>query len=193
MVAYFVTGYVGGIMDVDPGPANVSIISFGDPDIFLLKMSATDEFEWVKRITSTGEDRGWCVRTDAQGKDRAHRLHRRHLRCGSGAGHHHHHHQRLFDHYLGIQWSGRLPLGGLRGTGRLCEQPVRVDHFADGALHVHGCVADLQMDRDPSAAVDPLYTSDGLGAMNLKWGTCAAVVPTIAITASTNPFAQVIP
>jgi len=182
-----VTGYVGGIMDVDPGPANVSIISFGDPDIFLLKMSATDEFEWVKRITSTGEDRGWCVRTDAQGKIA--------LTGFIGA---------TCDVDPGpatttittsassiITWEfngvGDFLWAAYVALGDYVNSPVRVDHFADGALHVHGCVADLQLDRDPSAAVDLLYTSDGLGAMNLKWGTCAAVVPTIAITASTNP------
>ena len=182
-----VTGYVGGIMDVDPGPGNVSIISFGDPDIFLLKMSATDEFEWVKRITSTGEDRGWCVRTDAQGKIA--------LTGFIGA---------TCDVDPGpatttittsassiITWEfngvGDFLWAAYVALGDYVNSPVRVDHFADGALHVHGCVADLQLDRDPSAAVDLLYTSDGLGAMNLKWGTCAAVVPTIAITASANP------
>lgn len=188
-----VTGYVGGIMDVDPGPANVSIISFGDPDIFLLKMSATDEFEWVKRITSTGEDRGWCVRTDAQGKIA--------LTGFIGA---------TCDVDPGpatttittsassiITWEfngvGDFLWAAYVALGDYVNSPVRVDHFADGALHVHGCVADLQLDRDPSAAVDLLYTSDGLGAFNFKWGNCAAVVPTIGITASSDPVCPGLP
>ncbi len=49
-------GTFKGTVDFDPGPGNVSYVSNGSEDIFFLKLDASGNLMWAKKIGGTGED-----------------------------------------------------------------------------------------------------------------------------------------
>lgn len=188
-----VTGFVGDIVDMDPGPAYVSLSSPGDPDLFLLKLSGSGSFEWVKEIGTTGEDMGWCVRADGQGVLSLTGYLGLTADVDPGPGNTT---LTITDQstiVLQFDEQGDFIWGTAPARGNFSNCPVYVDHFADASLHVHGSFIGTAIDRDPTAAVDSLYAVDGGGAFNFKWGSCTPVVPAITITADTDPVCPGLP
>lgn len=188
-----VTGYFGGITDFDPGAANVSLASGGSPALFLMKMNANDTFAWVKQVSSTGEDRGFSVRTDTQGTIALTGFIGATCDVDPGPGT-----TSITATASSIIAWGFDPLGDFLWATRLAagdyvNSPLRVEHFSDDALHLFGSCMGLELDRDPSATTDLLYTADGAAGINLKWGVCAPVVPTVAITADIDPVCPGVP
>lgn len=188
-----VTGYIGGVIDMDPGPGAETIGSFGDPDIFLLKMSAGDVFEWVKQVSSPGEDRGLCVRTDALGNIALTGFIGQTCDVDPGPGTTTITTGASSIIALEFDDQGNFAWGSYLALGDYVNSPVRMEYFDDGAIHISGSYTDTLVDRDPTAAIDHLYTADGAGAFNFKWGTCAPVVPAITITADMDPVCPNLP
>lgn len=62
-----VTGEFRNVVDFDPGPGNVSLISAGAEDIFVLKLLSTGLFSWVHRFGGTGSERGRAITVGPDG------------------------------------------------------------------------------------------------------------------------------
>lgn len=61
----FVTGEFEKTVDFDPGTGNSPLTSRGQTDIFLLKLSTTGDYQWVKHIGSESFDRGEALTIDS--------------------------------------------------------------------------------------------------------------------------------
>jgi hypothetical protein len=62
-----VTGEFRNIVDFDPGPGNVSRISAGAEDIFVLKLNSAGLLLWVQRFGGTGSERGRAIAVGPDG------------------------------------------------------------------------------------------------------------------------------
>ena len=59
--------FYGGPVDFDPGPGSYILNGSGESDIFLLKLNASDDFEWVIQIGSTFHSAAaFAVKVDPQ-------------------------------------------------------------------------------------------------------------------------------
>ncbi len=63
----YVTGQFFGTADFDPGSGTYNLTSFGESDIFLLKLSLAGNFIWAKQIGGSNWNSGNGVTTDAAG------------------------------------------------------------------------------------------------------------------------------
>lgn len=61
----YVTGEFEKTVDFDPGTGNSPLTSRGQTDIFILKLSTTGDFQWVKHIGSESFDRGEALSIDS--------------------------------------------------------------------------------------------------------------------------------
>lgn len=62
-----VTGEFRNVVDFDPGPGNVSRISGGAEDIFVLKLTSGGTLSWVQRFGGTGSERGRAITVGPDG------------------------------------------------------------------------------------------------------------------------------
>lgn len=62
-----ITGSFQGTVDFDPSNAINNLISLGNNDIFILKLSPSGNFVWAKNIGGSGDDKGHSITTDAAG------------------------------------------------------------------------------------------------------------------------------
>jgi len=60
-------GYFEGTVDFDPGSGTKSLKSFGQPDIYILKVSSKGTFEWVRQNGGSSIDIGMSVHVDTSG------------------------------------------------------------------------------------------------------------------------------
>lgn len=60
----YVTGHFESMVDFDPGTGNSKVTSRGQTDIFILKLSTTGDFQWVKHIGAEAYDRGEALHVD---------------------------------------------------------------------------------------------------------------------------------
>lgn len=60
----YVTGNFRNIIDFDPGPGNASFGSFGNDDVFVLKLDPNGNYVWVKTIGSIDEEESYTVAVD---------------------------------------------------------------------------------------------------------------------------------
>lgn len=64
----YVAGTFSGVIDVDPGPATISITAVsGSADIFLAKYTAAGAFVWAKQIASSSTEKAYDLAVDANG------------------------------------------------------------------------------------------------------------------------------
>lgn len=63
----YTTGSFSDTVDFDPGIGVEELISGGGTDIFVQKLDANGNFEWVKQFTGSGNSRGYSVATDPLG------------------------------------------------------------------------------------------------------------------------------
>ena len=65
----YVTGDFRATVDFDPGPetANLTAISAGDDDAFILKLNSEGSFEWVKQIGATKDVQANSITVDGEG------------------------------------------------------------------------------------------------------------------------------
>jgi hypothetical protein len=59
------TGGFSNIVDFDPGPATSELTSFGQADIFILKLDTAGNFLWVKQMGGEGSDVAYSITLDA--------------------------------------------------------------------------------------------------------------------------------
>jgi len=64
----YVTGYFEDTVDFDPSSNINNIASAGGNDIFILKLSASGDFLWVKQIGGLSTDRGYDIKIDSVGE-----------------------------------------------------------------------------------------------------------------------------
>ena len=64
---FYITGYFESTIDIDPGAGVHEVVSTGNKEIYLLKLSSTGEFAWALTWGSTGEDNGYSVDTYGDG------------------------------------------------------------------------------------------------------------------------------
>lgn len=62
----YITGSFQSSVDFDPGFGSFSLTALAD-DIFMLKLDAAGNFQWVKQIGGAGGDRGYDIAIDASG------------------------------------------------------------------------------------------------------------------------------
>ncbi|MBL7963542.1 MAG: hypothetical protein JNM31_06825 [Flavobacteriales bacterium] len=65
--AVFVTGHFRNTVDFDPGAGAQNLISTGDFDAFVLKLSAAGTFQWVAQLGGTSFERGNAIAVDQNG------------------------------------------------------------------------------------------------------------------------------
>jgi hypothetical protein len=63
----YATGYFQGTVDFDPGAGTSSLTSFGEEDIFILKLDAAGNFLWAKSMGGTGWDESYSIAVDDSG------------------------------------------------------------------------------------------------------------------------------
>lgn len=63
----YVTGFFSDTTDFDSGPGNYDLISVGDDDIFVQKLSSAGDLIWVKQMGGTSGDIGWSIDVDNDG------------------------------------------------------------------------------------------------------------------------------
>ncbi len=63
----FTTGYFKGTADFDPGAGTASLVSAGDKDIFVSKLTGSGSYSWAKNMGGTGIDAGWDIAVDLGG------------------------------------------------------------------------------------------------------------------------------
>lgn len=61
----YTTGYFQGTSDFLPGTGAYNLVSAGGQDVFVSKLNSQGNFEWAKRVGSTGNDLAMSVKTDA--------------------------------------------------------------------------------------------------------------------------------
>ncbi len=62
-----VTGYFQQTADFDPGAGTASLASNGSTDIFVLKLSASGNYQWAHSFGDADQDGGWGITTDVSG------------------------------------------------------------------------------------------------------------------------------
>ncbi|HMR90127.1 MAG TPA: SBBP repeat-containing protein, partial [Saprospiraceae bacterium] len=60
----YTIGYFVGTCDFDPGSGTYNLTSFGNNDIFILKLDASGNFVWAKQMGGTGYDVGRSIAVD---------------------------------------------------------------------------------------------------------------------------------
>lgn len=60
----FATGFFRGTVDFNPGSGSQNLTSFGESDIFLLKLDTNGNFIWVKQMGGSASDYGRSITTD---------------------------------------------------------------------------------------------------------------------------------
>ncbi len=63
----YVTGAFQGTVDFDPNPSTYNLTSFGDYDIFVLKLDASGNFLWARQMGGTSTDYGYSIKTNSSG------------------------------------------------------------------------------------------------------------------------------
>jgi hypothetical protein len=63
----YATGYFSGTVDFDPGVGTWNLTSLGQGDIFISKMNAAGDFQWVKHIGGTEWEQGNSIALDDKG------------------------------------------------------------------------------------------------------------------------------
>ncbi len=63
----FATGFFSGTVDFDPGAGVSELVSSGSFDIFILKLDATGNFSWAKKMGGTSSDRSLSMALDNVG------------------------------------------------------------------------------------------------------------------------------
>lgn len=63
----YTTGDFSGIVDFDPGFANLNFTSVGGTDVFIQKLDAAGDLLWAKQMGGIGLDEGHAVTLDASG------------------------------------------------------------------------------------------------------------------------------
>jgi len=63
----YATGYFTGSVDFNPGPQTAMLTSAGFFDAYVLKLNATGDFQWAKRMGGSDDDFGSALTTDASG------------------------------------------------------------------------------------------------------------------------------
>lgn len=63
----YATGYFDQTTDFDPGAASFTITSFGSTDVFILKLDASGNFVWAKKIGSPQGDQGKSIAVSSFG------------------------------------------------------------------------------------------------------------------------------
>lgn len=63
----YCVGYFNGMMDADPGPAYLPLVSAGMQDVFLVKTSAAGQTLWAKRMGGSQSDLANSITIDQQG------------------------------------------------------------------------------------------------------------------------------
>jgi len=63
----YVTGRFTGTADFDPGPDTFDLISAGNPDIFIAKLSSSGALVWAKQIGNSETDDSYGITVDADG------------------------------------------------------------------------------------------------------------------------------
>lgn len=63
----YTTGYFSETVDFDPGEGVYNLTSEGGTDIFVLKLDASGNFVWAKRIGGPADDQGLGISLDASG------------------------------------------------------------------------------------------------------------------------------
>ncbi|MCX6270968.1 MAG: SBBP repeat-containing protein [Bacteroidetes bacterium] len=63
----YITGAFFGTADFDPGTGIYPLTSFGERDIFVLKLDVNGDFTWAKQMGGPDEDQGWSVFVDLSG------------------------------------------------------------------------------------------------------------------------------
>jgi len=62
-----VIGYFNNTADFDPGPGTANLTSFGDEDIFIVKLSTNGDYIWAKQLGGNREDFPKAITVDAAG------------------------------------------------------------------------------------------------------------------------------
>jgi gliding motility-associated-like protein len=63
----YTTGYFNNSVNFDPGVCTYNFNSFGDDDIFIIKLDAAGNFAWVKQMGGTTRDEGRSIAVDGPG------------------------------------------------------------------------------------------------------------------------------
>jgi len=63
----YLVGFFMGTVDFEPDPGVVNLTSYGDYDIFILKLDTAGNFNWAHQIGSTGTDAAGAVISDNGG------------------------------------------------------------------------------------------------------------------------------
>jgi hypothetical protein len=63
----YMAGQFEGMVDMDPGTASTSLSSLGNSDAFILKLDASGNFAWAKKIGDIGKDYPVSMDIDAAG------------------------------------------------------------------------------------------------------------------------------
>ena len=63
----YILGFYSGTLDLDPGPAVVSVTTVGSSDVYLVKLNPNGQFVWGKSYGSSGADEGSTLCLDEQG------------------------------------------------------------------------------------------------------------------------------
>jgi len=58
---------LAGVLDVDPGPGTTILTTAGFTDIVFVKLNASGDFQWARRLGGTGNDIATDIKTDAAG------------------------------------------------------------------------------------------------------------------------------
>jgi hypothetical protein len=62
----YVSGYYGGIVDLDPGPASYTFFA-GSIEVFIVKLDASGNFVWGQSMGSGGNDKAMAMCVDGSG------------------------------------------------------------------------------------------------------------------------------
>ncbi|MBL7911678.1 MAG: T9SS type A sorting domain-containing protein [Bacteroidia bacterium] len=63
----YVTGAFQGTVDFDPNPSTYNLTSFGDYDIFVLKLDASGNFLWARQMGGSSTDYGYSIKVNSSG------------------------------------------------------------------------------------------------------------------------------
>ncbi len=186
----FVLGRFENAPDFNAGAETATLTSLGSTDVFVQKLSPTGAFVWVKQFGSAlGEDAG-TIRCDAQGNVVSTFYVSDDFDANPNAGTNNIALSMISSVIVILDTDGGFVFADDISWADGTNQEVHVLIDDANSIYLAGSFSGASFDSDPSSNVVNIGSSTNRSSYNLKWSQCAAVVPTLSISANTTEVCE---
>lgn len=186
----FVLGRFENAPDFNAGAGTATLTSLGSTDVFVQKLSPTGAFVWVKQFGSAlGEDAG-TIRCDAQGNVVSTFYVSDDFDANPNAGTNNIALSMISSVIVVLDNNGDFVFADDISWADGTNQEVHILIDDANSIYLAGSFSGASFDSDPSSNVVNIGSSTNRSSYNLKWSQCAAVTPTLSISANTTEVCE---